>query len=175
MLLGTLILLSACDDIEFGNNQTRINDLALTGTDGVVVGIGTEATKAAVNSAENGGVFQVLWDVSAASRPHAIRLAVSRDAFLDEGNDGDAFFFAQGCNSSGGTGACPGERITVNCTFSSSVTLGCALGGNQPADLSTYFAADPGPGLPGDYFVILEACDTNRSDCRTLAVPTRFE
>jgi hypothetical protein len=170
LLTASALLLSACapsDEEDSGGttDNTTIYSYSVKGTDGAVSG-GTVTPD--ISPYVNGGVFEVSWDVSAATRPHRIELYVSRDQTLDSA---DKMFLGRNCDQS--FGDCQTQANTFRCAFSTSNVIQCGTSGADAYNMTSYFSSNG--GLPNAYYIILRACDGLFDDCRTRSAAVVFE
>lgn len=163
-LLATL--LSGCESSSGSDNanDTNIRAFTLTGTDGVT---SAPTIFPSVSATENGGVFSVDWDVTTATRPYVAEVYLSVDGILDI--PGDVRLMRRNCDS--GSGNCPDQVASFDCTYDASVTITCAPGAAADInDLSGFF-----PALPGRYSLILRACNAFDELCLSRRLEVDFE
>lgn len=161
------LALTACtpSEDEETTDATTIHHFAITGTNGVTSG-GTAMP--AINPYQNGGVFELDWDVSSSTRPHRIEWYVSRNDSLD---GSDKMFLGRNCDQQ--FGDCQTQANTFACSFSTSSVIQCSTASTDAYNMTSYFAANG--GLPNTYYVILRACDGLFDDCRTRTAAVLFQ
>ncbi len=155
------LCLSACGLAAPENSGPAVD----TAIEDYSVGVVPQVTDSSV-PIRSGGEFTVRWRVRS-SDPYTVRLFVSFDQVLDEG---DPTFFLEQCSSLDSLYRCD-RKGQFECQFSNGLVIRCGeQSDNNPGrDLGGFIRA-----LPQDGFILLEACNGLRSSCPIAGYAVRF-